>query len=150
MTNNSEIEIKIYTPENKLGFNQKEVADFFFKHLDQFGDEIESINASIDYALSEEKLKGGYVIVAREKGEVVGGVILNKTHMMGYHPENYLVYIAVHGNQRGKGLGKKLMKTAADNTEGGIALHVEPDNPAKFLYEKSGYTTKYLEYRLIK
>jgi ribosomal protein S18 acetylase RimI-like enzyme len=34
--------------------------------------------------------------------------------------------------------------------EGNIALHVEPDNPAKGLYEKLGFTNKYLEMRLIK
>jgi ribosomal protein S18 acetylase RimI-like enzyme len=36
------------------------------------------------------------------------------------------------------------------NLRGNIALHVEPDNPAKILYEKLGFTNKYLEMRLIK
>ncbi len=31
--------------------------------------------------------------------------------------------------------------------DGDIALHVEPDNPARFLYEKYGFTNKYLEMR---
>jgi len=41
------------------------------------------------------------------------------------------------------------MQHAINNTHGGIALHVEPDNPAKILYEKLGFTNKYLEMRLI-
>ena len=40
------------------------------------------------------------------------------------------------------------MNEAIKNTKGGIALHVEPNNPARFLYEKLGFTNKYLEMRL--
>ena len=65
-------------------------------------------------------------------------------------PENILVYIAVHSDQRGKGVGKELMKKAINTAKGDIALHVEPENPAKFLYEKLGFTNKYLEMRLKK
>ena len=42
------------------------------------------------------------------------------------------------------------MQIAIKTVEGAIALHVEPDNPAKFLYEKLGFTNKYLEMRLQK
>jgi ribosomal protein S18 acetylase RimI-like enzyme len=70
--------------------------------------------------------------------------------MKGYIPENILVYIAVDKDQRGRGVGKKLMNAAIDQAEGNIALHVEPENPAKFLYEKLGFTNKYLEMRLDK
>ncbi len=68
--------------------------------------------------------------------------------MKEYIPENILVYIAVHRDQRGKGLGKKLMNETLLYAKGDIALHVEHDNPAKFLYEKIGFDNKYLEMRL--
>ena len=42
------------------------------------------------------------------------------------------------------------MQKATELTKGDIALHVEPDNPAKKLYEKLGFTNKYLEMRLSK
>ena len=42
------------------------------------------------------------------------------------------------------------MQHAIDNAQGNIALHVEPDNPAIKLYEKLGFTNKYLEMRLNK
>ena len=42
------------------------------------------------------------------------------------------------------------MLQAIEMAEGNIALHVEPDNPAKFLYEKIGFVNKYLEMRYIK
>jgi ribosomal protein S18 acetylase RimI-like enzyme len=45
---------------------------------------------------------------------------------------------------------KTINAKAISISEGNIALHVEPDNPAKILYEKLGFTNKYLEMRLIK
>jgi len=75
-------------------------------------------------------------------------VVVNNTGMKGYIPENILVYIAVRGDQRGKGVGKGLMAQALERAQGSIALHVEPDNPARKLYESLGFTNKYLEMRL--
>ena len=82
--------------------------------------------------------------------EIMGATIVNKTGMADYIPENILVYIAVHENARGKGFGKKLMNKVIELADGDIALHVEPNNPAKFLYEKLGFENKYLEMRLKK
>ena len=43
-----------------------------------------------------------------------------------------------------------MMRKAIEVAKGDIALHVEPDNPAKILYEQLGFTNKYLEMRLKK
>jgi|SRR5690606_4380376 ribosomal-protein-alanine N-acetyltransferase len=129
---------------------KKEMADFLYEHLDQYGDTREDIMKCLDYALNNFPHQGGYAILAREAGNIVGAVIVNKTGMEGYIPENILVYIAVDKRQRGKGIGKALMEAAISNAKGSMALHVEPDNPARKLYEKLGFTNKYLEMRLIK
>ncbi len=105
--------------------------------------------------LSKEMGKGGYIFYAIEneekdengKEKIVGATVINETGMEDYIPENILVYIAVDGSQRGKGIGKKIMQEAMNSVNGSIALHVEPDNPAKKLYEKLGFTNKYLEMR---
>ncbi len=136
--------------DNATASQKHEVADFLFQHLDQYGDPKEDIMRCLNYALDQSDEKGGFAVLAREEGKLVGTVVVNQTGMSGYIPENILVYIAVDASQRGKGLGKKLMKTAIDMAEGDIALHVEPDNPARILYEKLGFTNKYLEMRLKK
>ncbi|MFD2516033.1 GNAT family N-acetyltransferase [Pontibacter locisalis] len=148
MAENKNVSYSIYTPENHSGLEKDEVLNFLFKHLDEYGDQRADIAKCMDYALSTSEGKGGSVLVAREEGQVVGALIMNNTGMSGYIPENILVYVAVHNSQRGKGVGKKLVQLAAENSKGSIALHVEPQNPARHLYEKLGFTNKYLEYRL--
>lgn len=129
-----------YTPEI--------IAAFLYTHLEQYGDELEDILKSIAHAMNPDK--GGNIIIGLDNQRIVGTVVLNNTGMKDFHPENLLVYIAVDNSERGKGYGKKLMEKAIAVAEGNLALHVEPDNPAKALYEKLGFTNKYLEMRLIK
>ncbi|MDN3667958.1 GNAT family N-acetyltransferase [Echinicola jeungdonensis] len=145
------LQIETLIPSDNPSLEQKkEIADFLYEHLDQYGDPHEHIMNCLDYALGKSEEKGGFTVAGREDGVIVGAVIINKTGMSGYIPENILVYIAVDGSQRGKGVGRKLMNKAIDMAEGDVALHVEPDNPARFLYEKLGFTNKYLEMRLKK
>ncbi len=136
--------------ENPTPFSRQDIAEFLYDHLDEYGDEKKHILSSIGFAYGDDEGQDGFILVAHEEEQIVGAVIINDTNMSGFIPEHILVYIAVHGDYRGQGLGKKLMEHIIEATEGDIALHVEPDNPAKYLYEKYGFTNKYLEMRLKK
>lgn len=129
---------------------KNDIARFLFEHLEQYGDKLADINKAIEYALKERPSFGGKLFRGMVNNEIVGAVVINHTGMDGYIPENILVYIATHNEYRGKGIGKALMKFVIENTQGDIALHVEHDNPAKFLYDKLGFENKYLEMRLKK
>ena len=138
---------ELFTPEKTADDAvRKEISGFLVKHLERFGDPEEHIRMAMDYAL--DPARGGFVLVGSEEGKIIGAVVVNDTKMGGYIPQNILVYIAVDGAMRGKGIGRKLMQAAIDHATGGIALHVEPDNPEKRLYESLGFTNKYLEMRL--
>ncbi len=127
-------------------FTNLQIASFLETHLDQYGDKIEDILKCIAYVFNPNK--GGFITLGVENEQIIGAVIVNETGMEGFIPENILVYIAVHENQRGKGMGSLLIKKVMENAIGSIALHVEPNNPAKKLYERLGFTNKYLEMRL--
>lgn len=147
------IHTKTYSNQNIAPLEIKnDIINFLFESLEQYGDPKKDIEKCVDYAFGKDNKPGGIVISATdsETQKIVGAVIINKTGMSGYIPENILVYIATDKNMRGKGVGKKLMQTAIEKSNGDIALHCEPDNPAKFLYEKLGFTSKYLEMRLKK
>ncbi|MEO9210553.1 MAG: GNAT family N-acetyltransferase [Ginsengibacter sp.] len=144
-------EIKIFNENNKPEHQEKkEIIDFLYQHLENFGDSKEDIEKCLNYALKETQSFGGFILQSMESGEINSILVINKTGMNGYIPENILVYIATHKDFRGKGIGKMMVNKAIETAEGDIALHVEPDNPAKFLYEKIGFTNKYLEMRYIR
>jgi Acetyltransferases len=126
-------------------FSNDRIADFLFKHLDEYGDPREDIMACLNFVFNGG---GGFIAVGHsQENQIMGAVVINRTGMSGYIPENILVYIAVDASFRGQGLGKSLMERALAETSGGVALHVEPDNPARHLYERLGFTSKYLEMR---
>lgn len=128
-------------------YSNMQIASFLEIHLEKYGDKKQDILKAIEY--TQNPLKGGFVLLSIENNNIIGAVVINKTGMDGYIPANILVYIAIDKNYRGKGIGKSLMQEVMSKTEGGIALHVEPHNPAKFLYEKLGFTNKYLEMRYV-
>lgn len=127
-------------------YSNDQVARFLEIHLDQFGDRKEDILKCLAYAL--DPARGGFVVLVVDSEAIRGAVVVNETGMSGYIPENILVYIAVDRTLRGKGVGKRLMQEALAKAKGAVALHVEPDNRARKLYESLGFTNKYLEMRL--
>jgi len=124
------------------------ITEFLYEHLQEYRDDRPAIRLALDYALIDKSKPGGFVLVAMEEEIITGAVIVNKTGMKDYIPENILVYIAVDKSFRGKGIGKSLMKKTIELAQGNIKLHVEQNNPARFLYEKFGFEAKYLEMRL--
>jgi len=144
-------EFVIYNPIQKpTQIEKREVANFLHKHLEEYGDPLKDILKAIDYSVKEFSSFGGFTIMLKEVGEIKGACVVNQTGMGGYIPENILVYIATNKADRGKGYGKTLVNKVIELSQGDIALHVEHNNPAKFLYEKVGFTNPYLEMRLKK
>lgn len=143
--------ITIYSSANMPSDSlKKEIITFLHVQLESYGDPYDDIAQAIDYALQIGNKPGGAIITSWDNAILNGVAVLNKTGMKNYIPENILVYIAIHKNYRGRGLSKELMQKVIDLSLGDIALHVEPHNPVIKLYEKFGFTNKYLEMRLKK
>jgi len=144
-------ETRVFDPFNKPSSIEKsEIVNFLFENLEEYGDPKTDIEKAIDYSFKEFTSFGGFVLCLYSDSQIKGAVVINCTGMGGYIPENILVYVAIDKKHRGEGLGKKIMKQTVEHTDGDIALHVEANNPAKFLYELMGFTTPYLEMRLKK
>ncbi|MBU0474359.1 MAG: GNAT family N-acetyltransferase [Bacteroidetes bacterium] len=142
------LQIKTFKNEKEfIEITRDEFVEFLFKHLDRFGDPKKDIQKCLDYAFSNEKSEGGFALGAFYNNKLVGALIMNKTGMGDYIPDWILVYVAVDSSYRGKGFGKQIIENAFKQCDGRIKLHVEYDNPAKRLYERLGFTSKYAEMR---
>lgn len=125
-----------------------EITRFLHENLGEYRDDKPGIQASLEYAFNKSAGTGGFAILAIHESNIVGACVINTTAMKGYIPSNTLVYIATAESSRGKGIATELLKKSIRLCKGGLALHVEPDNPARKLYEKVGFKYKYLEMRL--
>jgi ribosomal-protein-alanine N-acetyltransferase len=146
--NQTTAKIKVFDASCMPGSGEREkIIDFLLENLEEYGDPRPEIAQAVAHALGETSRLGGYVLTAYDGENLHGAVVINRTGMADYIPENMLVYIATDKRYRGKGIGGNLLGKAIEITGGSIALHVEPRNPARFLYEKMGFTNKYLEMR---
>jgi [ribosomal protein S18]-alanine N-acetyltransferase len=124
---------------------QTKLIKFLHQELGQYRDPEEDIQACLDYILNPAQ--GGHVFLAQDEAEIAGVVFVTKTNMHKFVPGYLLVYIATGENRRGQGIGKGLLTLVQTTLGSAIALHVEHDNPARKLYERVGFTSKYAEMR---
>lgn len=127
--------------------SRENVVDFFHETMKPYHDSTEDVARALDYALVPETGQGGFVMLAHEGEDLLGALCMLKTGMGGYIPENILLFVAVLPETRGQGIGGRLVRHCLAQVEGDVKLHVEYDNPAKRLYERLGFSTKYAEMR---
>jgi DNA-binding MarR family transcriptional regulator/GNAT superfamily N-acetyltransferase len=140
--------MEIYNDESfPPGIDRQFLAHFLHEHLHPYEDSLEDIQSGIAYALSEAPGEGGFILLAMIEGEAVGALVMLNTGMSGYVPEHLLLFVAVAASMRGNGIGGQLIRCAQSLCSGNIKLHVEYDNPAKGLYERTGFTSKYADMR---
>jgi len=120
---------------------------FLHEYLKPYEDPLSMVLDGIDYALAGESCGGGFVLLARSGDRLLGALVMLDTHMRGYVPERLLLFVAVAPDARGQGIGGALVRRAVGECGGQVKLHVEQDNPARRLYERCGFASKYIEMR---
>jgi GNAT superfamily N-acetyltransferase len=128
--------------------SRSEIVAFFHETMKPYEDSPEDIERALDYAFAPDH--GDFLMLMEEDGGLAGACLILNTGMGGYLPEHLLVFVTVAPEMRGRGLGRKLIEHCIAECPGDVKLHVEYDNPAKRLYERIGFTTKYAEMRYLK
>jgi ribosomal protein S18 acetylase RimI-like enzyme len=128
----------------------KQLADFLHESLKPFEDSLPDVRQGITDALSPEAGEPGFILISERDERPVGALVMLRTGMTGYVPENLLLWVAVDPSARGQGVGSRLIRKSFELADGDVKLHVEYDNPAKRLYERLGMNNKYAEMRYTK
>jgi len=127
--------------------SRESLGKFLHESLKPYEDPYPVVLDGLDYALGDDPCKDGFVLVGHSGERLLGAVVMLSTGMSRYVPENLLLFIAVEPASRGRGIGGTLLRSVFDECEGQVKLHVEHDNPARRLYERHGFRSKYLEMR---
>lgn len=130
--------------------DRKTLARFFHETMAPYNDSLEDVDRALSYALGDGPGQGGFVLLARQGGELAAALTMLDTHMGGYIPAHLLLFVSVSPTLRGQGIGRRIVERALAECDGDVKLHVEHDNPAKRLYERIGFTSKYAEMRYVK
>jgi GNAT superfamily N-acetyltransferase len=126
---------------------REQVARFFHETMAPYNDELPDVESALDYALVPGVGAGGFVMLVGEENRLLGACCMLRTGMSGYIPEWILLFVTVDPSTRGRGIGGQLIDRCLAETDGDVKLPVEYDNPAKRLYERLGFVSKYAEMR---
>lgn len=127
-----------------------DLTEFLHENMKPFEDPLPAVQIGVEFALSDEPGKGGFVLLATDSRRVIGAVVVVKTGLRDCVPESLVLYASVRPSHRGQGIGKNLLETALHRCNGDVTLHVEPHNPARRLYERLGFENKYVDMRYCK
>lgn len=130
--------------------DRSKVVDYFHDTMIPYEDEKEHIQGALDYIFSTDEGKGGFLMLVEKEQKLVGALLMQRTGMSGYIPENILLFVTISPELRGMGVGRKLVEHCIEECDGDVKLHVEYDNPAKRLYERIGFINKYADMRFSK
>jgi GNAT superfamily N-acetyltransferase len=121
---------------------------FLHETMKPYEDKPADINRAIDYAFSDSDYAGGFVMLAGQGGRLAGALVMLRTGMGGYVPENILLFVSIDPELRGQGIGARLIERSLAECGGAVKLHVDFGNPARRLYERMGFEHCYDEMRL--
>jgi ribosomal protein S18 acetylase RimI-like enzyme len=128
----------------------EQLAQLFHDNMKPFQDTVPDVRAALDYAFVAGKGQGGFLVLASREEQMLGALLMLDTGMGGYIPKLVLLFVWVSPELRGQGVGRKIIDEALRHCDGEVKLHVEYENPAKRLYERMGFTSKYAEMRLVR
>ncbi len=139
---------EIHKPDDLPAWiTRDQLVQFLHESLKPYEDAVPDIERALDYVFKVDGGRGGFILIGEIDQKPVGALVMLHTGMKGYIPEDILLFVAVDPSTRGQGLGRKIIDKALSLCPGDVKLHVEYDNPAKRLYERIGFTTKYAEMR---
>lgn len=139
----------LYNATNRPSEMEKhKIVDFFVANLEEMEPNREFIRKSIDYATKERLSFGGFIIVNKSHGEIVGVSIVNQTGMEGYMTENVLAYFAVSTKFRNNGIAKNMVEQILRHAKGEVALHLKEKSTFAKIFKKIGFKKSIVEMRL--
>jgi GNAT superfamily N-acetyltransferase len=132
---------------------RRALVQFFHDSMQPWSDTPTDIDKAFDYCFSKSDGKGGFLVLMSDNPvgdneQLAGALLMLRTDMDGYVPGHLLLMVSVMPDRRGQGVGRRIIERALEECSGDVKLHVDYENPARRLYERLGFESKYAEMRL--
>lgn len=150
-TTSTEVELVRVDREDGLPAwaTRAQLETFLHEYMKPWQDPLDQVRRAMDDCWSPQPGRGGFMILAARDGVLAGVCVMLRTGMGGYVPEWLLLMISVDPALRGQGVGEQVARRALAEAGGAVKLHVEHENPARHLYERLGFHSKYAEMRFL-
>lgn len=130
------------------GLDARRLAEFLSVHLRPYEDTVDDTERAVRYALDQAPNQGGAVFLALRDGALAGALLSLDLHMGGFVADHLWIYVVIHPDWRGRGLGGQLMRAGFEHCPGTVKAHVDFDNGhSRHLFAKHGFVEKYVEVR---
>ena len=123
--------------------NASDIINFLKTHLKPYVYSEEVLNGAIGYALSSDVNKRGFLVLAYAKKQLLGVVIGTQQELLDIISQNMLVYVCVHTEFRGKGIGARLVGETVHLTGGDLQIYLKRKSPVAAFFKKLGFTSDY-------
>jgi alanine racemase len=130
--------------------NISDIIEFIRQQMGSYSESENTIGYAIGYALSAVRPGKGFILLCVSEQRIIGVSVCIQTETYGFIPKNILLYLCVHPEFRGKGLGKGLLQDTLAAAGGDLKAHIQPGNPAAGFFKKMGFEKKFMEYRYTK
>jgi ribosomal-protein-alanine N-acetyltransferase len=115
-----------------------EIARFINDQLPN--NELPAIKSAIGSAMKKSNSFGGILMTYYdEQDSLVGAMVVNKTGMKEFFPENILSYIAIHTDFRRLGLGTLMLDDAVKICKGKIFVQLPDVDSSLSFFKKHGF-----------
>jgi len=141
----------IYDAFTGIGISKKKaIVGFLSQYSEATWLDKSAINQAVDYAIKEIPSFGGFIVTAEENHQIIAALIVNKTGMQGYMPQNIAVLNAVLPAYKNSTIIKDIKAKAMVLTRGDIAMVVNNKGVKDMEFQNMAVEAKYKQLPLLR
>ena len=141
----------IYDAFTGIGISKKKaIIGFLSQYSETTWLDKNAISQAIDYAVKEIPSFGGFIVTAEENHQILAALIVNKTGMQGYMPQNIAVLNAVLPAYKNSTVIKEIKAKAMVLTRGDIAMVVNNQSVKDMELKSMTVEAKYMQLPLLR
>lgn len=141
----------VYDAFTGIGISKKKaIVSFLSQYSETVWMEETAIYQAVDYAIKETPSFGGFIVTAEQDHQIIAALVINKTGMHGYMPQNIAVLNAVLPEYKNTNLIKELKAKAMMLTKGNIAIVVNNHGIKDMELQNMALEAKYMQMPLLR